>query len=541
MKKKIISLLLVIGLLFTGCKNTTSKSSEKVVLDNEKELAKNVIMIIPDGMSVDVLALARWYNGGKELNVDSLANGLVRTYSGNAAITDSAAASTALATGNKSENGRIGVLGEEYTMPGIEKVAEEDKSKPVASVLEGAKLQGKATGLVATCEIMHATPAGYSSHSLDRNDYNTIGEQQVYQNMDVVISGGSKFLSPEEREDKEDLKKIINEKDYNYVESKEELEKVKEGKVWAMLAETALPYDMDKNEDDISLAEMTSKAIELLSKDEDGFFLMVEASKIDWAAHANDPIGIISDALAYDEAVGVALDYAEENKETVVISVTDHANSGITLGNRTDERKNISEYMEPLSKAKLTGEGVENKLKENPEKIEETIAEYFGITDLSEEEIAEIEKAEEGTLNAIIGPMIAERSGIGFTSGNHTGGEVPLFIYTPEKVEKLSGTIENTDIPKYIAKVFGFDLKEVTDTLFVNAKEEFEKIGAKININTSDENNPVLEVTKDNTKIEFPENKNIAIKDGKTIELTGVTVYNGKDFYLSKDAIELVK
>jgi len=359
--------------------------------------------------------------------------------------------------------------------------------------------------------------------------------------MDVVISGGSKFLSPEEREDKEDLKEIIKEKDYTYVESKEELEKVKEGKVWAMLAETALPYDMDKNKDDISLAEMTSKAIELLSKDEDGFFLMVEASKIDWAAHANDPVGIISDALAYDEAMGVALDYAKENKETVVISVTDHANSGITLGNRTDERKNISEYMEPLSKAKLTGEGVESKLKENPEKIEETIAEYFGITDLSEEEIEEIKKAEEGTLNSVIGPMIAERSGIGFTSGNHTGGEVPLFIYAPEKVEKLSGTIENTDIPKYISKVFGFDLKEVTDTLFVNAKEEFEEIGAKTTINTSDENNPVLEVTKGKTKIEFPENKNIAIKDGKTIELMGVTVNNGKDFYISKDAIELVK
>ncbi len=501
-------------------------------------------MIIPDGMSMDVLTLARWYKAGDLLNVDSLATGLVRTYSSDAAIADSAPAGTAMATGHKSHTGYVGVLPDENTMPGLKPLEKGMEKKPVASVLEGAKLQGKSTGIIATSEIMHATPADFTSHYPDRKNYDSLSEQQVYQDLDVVIGGASKFFIKEERKDREDLLGIIKDK-YQYVETKAEMDKVKEGKLWAMLGEEALPYDMDRGEDEPSLAEMTKKAIDLLSKDEDGFFLMVEASKVDWAVHANDPIGLISDTLAFDEAVGIAMDFAKENKETVIVSATDHGNSGITIGdistNDNYDKLHISHYLEPLKKAKMTGEGIEKLFNEDKSNILEIMDENFGISDLSEEEIILIKEAKKGTMNYVIGPMIAKRASIGFTTNGHTGEDVPLYLYAPEKVEKLTGTVENTDIAKYIAKVFGFDLAEVSDKLFVNGKVEFEKKGAKTNLNISDKENIVFEVKKGSDKLEFPVNKNYALKNGKKVELLGVTVYNKIDFYVPEDAVSLIK
>lgn len=543
MKKRLLSLIMLIGITFTSCASTVAKSSEKKIEKTGENLAKNVIMIIPDGMSVDVLTLARWYNGGEPMAVDPLASGLVRTYSSDAAIADSAPAGTAMATGHKSHTGYVGVLPDENNMPGLEPLKKGDEKKPVASVLEGAKLQGKSTGIIATSEIMHATPGDFTAHVPDRKDYDSISEQQVHQNLDVVIGGGTKFFTKEERKDKEDLLKTIKE-DYQFVDNKADFEKIKSGNLFAMFADADLPYDMDRDEKaQPSLAEMTNKAIELLSKNKEGFFLMVEASKIDWAAHANDPIGLISDALAFDDTVKVALDFAKKDKETVIISATDHGNSGMTIGNMNTndnyDKIHISEYIDPLLKANLTGEGVEKLLNGDRTNIEEIMSKHYGIDDLSEEEIDKIKEAETGSLNYTVGPMIAERANIGFTTNGHTGEDIPLYVYAPEKIERLTGTVENTDLAKYTAKVFGFDLGEVSDILFVK-DDAFEEKGGKIKINDSDKENLVLEVTKGKKKIELPENKNIAIVDGKEVKITGVVVYNGIDFYVPQEAIDLL-
>nr|WP_274378706.1 alkaline phosphatase [Desulforamulus profundi] len=158
--------------------------------------AKNVIILIPDGMSVAGTTLARWYQGGTPLAMDEMACGLVRTYSADAPIADSAPAGTAFATGHKSHTGYVGVLPDVANMPGLAPIAKGDEKKPVATILEAAKLAGKATGLVATSEIMHATPADFSSHFPSRKNYDDLSEQQVYNRIDVVLGAGSKFLSP---------------------------------------------------------------------------------------------------------------------------------------------------------------------------------------------------------------------------------------------------------------------------------------------------------------------------------------------------------
>ena len=120
----------------------------------------------------------------------------VRAYSAESAITDSAPAATALATGNKSNSGYVGVLPSVVNTPGVKPVEKEDQFRPVANVLEGAKLSGRATGIVATSEIQHATPAGFSAHNYSRDDFQTLAEQQVYQNIDVVLGGGKQSLLP---------------------------------------------------------------------------------------------------------------------------------------------------------------------------------------------------------------------------------------------------------------------------------------------------------------------------------------------------------
>ena len=141
-----------------------------------------------DGTSSTATTLARWYKGAP-LTLDQIVTGGVRTFSAESAITDSAPAATALATGNKSNSGYLGVLPSIVSSPSLEPIKEEEKLRPVANVLEGAKRTGRATGIVATSEIQHATPAGFSAHHVNRKQFDVIAKQQVYQNIDVVLGG----------------------------------------------------------------------------------------------------------------------------------------------------------------------------------------------------------------------------------------------------------------------------------------------------------------------------------------------------------------
>jgi Alkaline phosphatase len=160
-----MSLILVFTIVLSSSFVSIGVGIDEVKSSNE---VKNVILLIPDGMSSDIVTLARWYNGGKKLNLDELATGMVRTYSSDAPIADSAPAATAMATGFKSHTGFIGVLPDANTMPGLTTLPEGYERVPVANVLEAAKLSGRSTGLIATSEIMHATPASFSAHDPSR-------------------------------------------------------------------------------------------------------------------------------------------------------------------------------------------------------------------------------------------------------------------------------------------------------------------------------------------------------------------------------------
>ncbi|MBD2845497.1 alkaline phosphatase [Paenibacillus sp. IB182496] len=536
--RKMVAGAMAGSLLAASASGAAAQDADLTQASAQAEI-ENVILLVPDGMAIDATALARWYKGSA-LTLDSMASGLVRTHSADAPIADSAPAGTAFATGYKSHTGFVGVLPDEATTPGVPTVDPADARKPIASVLEAAKLDGKATGIIATSEIMHATPADFTAHYPNRGNYDALSMQQVYNGVDVVLGGGSQFLTREGRPDGANLITSIQALGYDYITTPDELRQTDAAKVWGMFAPRAMAYDMDRDPaEQPSLAEMTDKAIELLDRDEDGFFLMVEGSKVDWAAHANDPIGILSDVLAFDEAVKVALDFAKEDGSTAVIAVTDHGNGGLTIGDRatsgTYDKEPLSAFIGPLKKAKLTGEGVEGKLNEGRTNVEQVMADYYGITDLTDEELQAIRDAQPGRLNYAVGPMISARAHIGWTTGGHTGGDVVLYTYAPEGAERPMGVIDNTDIAWYMAESLGLDLDATSERLFVDAKKAFAAIGADYRTDGDQ-----LVVTLDGQTLELPFHKSIARLDGKSVALEGVIVHNGKRIYVPQQAVELL-
>ncbi|MEC1476573.1 alkaline phosphatase [Bacillus haynesii] len=546
LRNRIVGITLA-GAVALGSAGTGSAAIETAKKKEEPKV-KNVIMMVMDGTSSSATTLARWYKG-EPLAMDQIVSGGVRTYSAESAVTDSAPAATAMATGRKSNSSYIGVLPSKVNTPGVEKVSKKNHYRPVANVLEGAKQKGKATGIIATSEIQHATPAGYSGHHKDRNNFEVLGEQQVYQNMDVVLGGGKESLQPgtkdKSRKDGEDLVKALKDKKYDFVETKNQLLKSKSKKIWGAFSQRDLAYDMDRratHPEQPTIAEMTKKSIQTLSKDKDGFFLFVEGSKPDWAAHQNDPIGMISDVLAFDNAVKEALDFAKKDKHTMVIAVSDHGNSGISIGNSNTTKgydtTPVSAYVDPLKKAKMTVEGATGKLKDDLSNIEEA-AKLYGLDDLTpaeKEQLKSVKNKKEAA--SLFTKLLSNRANIGFTTGGHTGEDVFLYSYGPEKPQ---GLVDNTDIAKTMAKAMGFNLDKLTNELFIEAKQAFKKAGANVTIDQKDPANPVLVASRKKAKAEMPVNKNIIRINGKEYELDSVIVESNGSFYVPKEAVQLFK
>ncbi|MCE5256989.1 MAG: alkaline phosphatase [Spirochaetaceae bacterium] len=520
--------------------------------------AQNVIMLIPDGMSVAGTTLARFYKG-KPLALDAIACGLVSTWSSDGTIADSAPAGSAYATGWASQTGNIASIGKAYTLPGVV-IPESDELRPVATILEAARLSGRSTGIISTSEFMHATPADFSAHDPVRSNYDNLAEQIVYNGIDVILGGGTPYLNASSRKDKEDLKAIIQGKGYTFVDNTAAMKSASGGKLFGVFgrdkAATAMSYDLDRDPAvEPSLAEMTAKAIDVLSSNKKGFFLMVEGSKVDWAAHANDPVAFVTDIIAFDDAVKVALDFAKQDGNTVIVAVTDHGNSGISIGDRSIssgyDKTSWTAFIDPLKQAKVTGEGLETKLPADrvvdgkfdsakAPAIRAAVAQYLGITDLTDAEVEAIGKTKVGSMNYTVGPMIGTRAKIGYTTGGHTGEDVVLYCYDPFGT-RITGLVKNTDIALYMAKTMNVDLAETTSRLFQDAASMFAKKGASVSVNKTDPENPVLVVTKGDQTLRVPRNKSFAYFDDKVVASDGVAVYNGTKWYIAENLIEMIK
>ncbi len=282
---------------------------------------KNIIFFIGDGMGLTQATASRMKATGLDgkLCFERMPIiGLMRTHSHNALVTDSAAAGTALATGFKTDNGVIGMS--------------PDKKKEYMTILEAARDKGKGTGLVATSTISHATPASYASHVELRKYEDQIAVQLIDNKVNVLLGGGKQFFLPQSASDskrKDDIDLIAKAKDmgYSFIETGEELKSAKGPYLLGLFQLSALKLEPPEP----TLAELTDKAIEILSKEKNGFFLMVEGSQIDWACHANDIGKTIKCTLRFDEAVKVGMDFALKDKNTLVIVTADHECGGLTI------------------------------------------------------------------------------------------------------------------------------------------------------------------------------------------------------------------
>ena len=270
--------------------------------------ARNVIMLMADGCANSAWTTVRWVKGGP-LAMDDCLTGAVRSYNAESIVTDSGPASTAFACGIKGSDKTIGVTPCRMVLPTAMAIRPADVLRPVASILEGAgSTAGRPGSLRPECAARQ--PRRLRAHTANRYDNQDIAEQQAYAGVDVVFGGGVKYMLPAGgggvRTDDQDLMDVLKSQAVQLVSTRLEMEQLKTGPAWGLFAPDAMAYDWDRallRPSEPSLAEMTAKAIELLNQDPDGFFLFVEGSKVDWAAHANDPAGLLSDALAFDAAV----------------------------------------------------------------------------------------------------------------------------------------------------------------------------------------------------------------------------------------------
>ncbi|MBC7642027.1 MAG: alkaline phosphatase [Flavobacterium sp.] len=418
--------------------------------------AKNIIFLVSDGMSSGTLNMADIFLNRKtglgsnwiQLYKDNrVTRALMDTSSADSIVTDSAAGGSAWGTGFKVNNGSIctGVNGEQY-LP----------------ILQKFKQKGKMVGCVTTVAITHATPSSFCVNNNSRNGQFDIALKYLDINFDVMMGGGAKYFDAEKRKDKRDLFKDFSEKGYNIVRNRDEMLAQNSDKpLLGIFADDDLPYSVDRLNDTEklkstpSLAEMTKVAIDKLSKNKNGFVMQIEGGKVDWGAHANDIAALINDQIAFDEAIKVAIEFAEKDKETLVIITTDHGNGnpGIIYG------KEANANFDSIQKYTKTNEWILNQIKSENSiaQIQELIS-FANGKPISEDNAKIIlsyynglHKKEEGLYNykklpfQAFSEMQKATNSVGWISEDHSADFVELAMFGPGS-ELLKPFVKNTDL-----------------------------------------------------------------------------------------------
>ena len=279
--------------------------------ETENTKAKNVILLIGDGMGLSQVSTVFFFKD--QNNFIRFPNvGLITTSSATDKITDSAAGATAFSCGKKSYNGAIGVDTEKVDILNItEKVSRKDI----------------ATGIISTSSITHATPACFYAHAESRRMEEEIAEQLVHSEIDFFAGGGMKFFN--DRSDGKNLLEVLKQNGFELYKRITSPIVNNNTKPAYLLSEKGLDSKLEGREDFLSKA--SSLAIEHLSKNENGFFLMIEASQVDWEGHSANVEGTIEEMKDFDDAIGVVMDFAEKNGETLVVVTADHETGGFAL------------------------------------------------------------------------------------------------------------------------------------------------------------------------------------------------------------------
>lgn len=407
--------------------------------------------------------------------------GMSTTYAEDRYITGSAASATALATGQKTTVNTISMTG--------------NHSGNIKTMAEMARDKGMKVGIVSSVSIDHATPACFYSHSDHRGKYNYIAYQMSTSNFDYFGGGYAKgaFQKYVDRaDDPKDIVASMQGAGYTITTNRAELNAVQPGtKCWAYTeydGDGALNYELDRTSEEISLAEFTQKGIELLDND-NGFFLMVEGGKVDWACHANDVVSAAHDMIAFDNAVAAAIDfYNQHPDETLIVVTGDHECGGLTLGFAATAYESAFDLLKYQNTSyqffteKVLGWADAGNV--SFEQALQHIEDDFGLGNidkglvLSEYELGLLEDAFNASMSGNVnrenediylkyGPyydpltvtvthILNQKAGIDWTSYSHTGVPVPVFALGQGQFE-FSGYYDNTDVAKKIIKIGDLD------------------------------------------------------------------------------------
>jgi alkaline phosphatase len=457
MKYRISSWIwIVLLLVFVSCGSSVDKKSD------DQNKPKYIFYFIGDGMGMQHVRLTEAFlqagktdqPGFQQLAFDTLPYfGMADTYAKNRLITGSAAAGTALATGHKTNIDAIGVS------PGAK--------TDYLSIAWRFKNEGKKVGIISSVSIDHATPAAFYAHQTNRSNYFEIGKQLASSDYDFFGGGG--FRYPEK--DSVNLYDLAEKSGYRVFRNENGLEKIPKDTNVLLVnpvlgPEGEMPYAIDRKFDGgYSLAQITRAAIDNLFG-EQGFFIMVEGGKIDWASHSNDAASLVREVMDFDFAVREALKfYSQHPDETLIVVTSDHETGGIALGNTAMRYQSDFDL---LTKQRMSVERVSRLLYDEKIRPEE-LKKVFGLDSLSKSEINRIEQAAKINgwsddikyggympLPITYNIITNERAGVGFTTWSHTAAPVPVYAIGPG-AEQFSGQMDNTDIPRRILRAAGLN------------------------------------------------------------------------------------
>lgn len=394
----------------------------------------NVIVMVGDGMGYDPIEATEFVHGDLAMkSMASIGKASTDTLSGD--TTDSGAAATAIATGVKVHNQQISVFGPD----GTEDV---DEVTPLMTQLEAAAAVGKRTGLVSTVTSPHATPAGWGAHVPSRLWYDDIIDDYLENEIDLMLAGGKDDWSDEHLATAEEL-------GYEIIHHADELADASDDRLVGLFADGDFPLVPSREERQPTLPTMSAEAIDRLEGD-DGFFLMIEGARIDHANHMCDPWSSIADTKEFDDSVEIALDFAADRDDTLVVVLSDHECGGFAVGNDFLAGDSLSE--EHLTEDSINvsmeefAEGIAAEVEEGADvDIEERLDEQLLFDyELSDEKLADLQEVvDDGPgfweLEALIGTLISPQLGIGWGGQypgdalwtSHTAPAQPVMAYGP--------------------------------------------------------------------------------------------------------------
>ena len=452
-----------------------------VLTASAKKGPKYVFYFIGDGMGVNQVMATQYYLsdidgklGFKPLCFTGFPySGLVITHSANTFVTDSSAAGTALASGQKTDNNVLGML--------------PDKETPCKSIAEMAHEKGFRVAIGTTVCIDHATPGVFYAHQPSRDNYHEIGIELSQSGFDFFA--GADFHTPFTEDNADEGNYIQAEKaGYTIVRGYDGYtEKAKSSNKILMLEKNPksdhyLSFAIDRNQDEMTLSQITTAAIDFMMKDpKKGFFMMMEGGKIDMACHGNDAATVIQETIDFDNAIKIAYDfYLKHKKETLIVVTADHETGAMGLSNgayrmnsKVLQYQDMSEgefsaHLEKMGREIgdiLTWDEVQEELKKHygfwdnvrltsrqTDKLRSTYVETFGMGpgELKEEEYYKVDKMSDEASR-----IISEVAQISWGTGTHSGGYVPVFAIGVG-AEQFTGQMNNTEIPMKIKKLAGY-------------------------------------------------------------------------------------